>query len=387
MKNGIGSYKTKKGLRFWFKVKIGHHVVVRGGFLKAYDAKIARSDVISRYRGESLRDCPTFNVLCDVYSERHLKEVKLSTAYQFMGIVKNYFKGHIPNKRIDLINYLDFSDWWEWVKSQPIKKKNYLLRILWNMFDFASVEYFYFGKEYKRLIPYKDYSIKDPIGVQTKAKVLSVEQMVSFMKAVKDEKFKLMFLLAFVTGMRISEVRGLIGRAFDGRKLYVFQQVSKFGKKALVNSGIVPKNKASVIPDKPIFVSPKSRNSNRFYVLPKSLSFALNSWISKYAIKDDDFIFFSQSGDKGFPVAERTVNRKLDDAIKESGVPRITFHKFRHSDATLLHDMGLDDTSIAMYLGHKSADVTREFYIHQTDKKEEDISNDLDVIAKEIVDK
>lgn len=385
MRNGIGSYKTKHGTRYWFKVKVGNHIVVKGGFLRSEDARIARADVVSEYRGNSLKECPYFNLLCDTWLKRHCKEVKVSTGYQLRGLVKNYIKDRIPNKRIDLLNYLDFSDWWDWVCEKPIKKKNYLLHILWEMMDFANVEYFYFGKEYKRLIPFKDYSIKDPFVDKTKRQVLSIEEMGRFMKAVGDRKFKLMFLLAFMTGMRISEVRGLVRKAIVGNHLYVYQQVSRIGKKALVNSGLISKKEVSKAGNVSLLVPPKSLSSNRVYSLPKTLAEALSSWCSDYSLKDNDFVFFSQFGDYSKPVGERTVSRKLDDAIEKSGVPRITFHKFRHLDATFLHDMGLDDTSIALYLGHKNPEVTRDYYLHQSDQKEKTISDDMEKVSKRFI--
>lgn len=342
-------------MRYWYQVKVGGHFFCKRGFHLLSDARAAMSQVIYSHRGGSLEECPDFDTLCGVYLEHVKPTMKESTLYALSHQIKNHFIAHMRNKRIDLLKSYDYENWWNWIKSLSYKKKNGLLNIFDNIFDFASVNFYYFSKDYKKLVPFKDYSINDPIENMSKVRVLTMSELTSFTSAVTDEEYRLLFLLGFVTGMRISEVRGLQARALVGKHLYVFQQVAHFGKT-------------------PKMVSLKSSSSNRVYVLPLSLADALGGWIKKYGIKPDGFVFFSRLEGTMKPLGENTVIREMGRACKVSGVKYFSFHKLRHTQATMLHEGGVDDTSISMYLGHKNPSVTEKYYLHETDNSESLIS-------------
>lgn len=365
---GVYSYKTKRGMSYWYQVKVGGHFFCKRVFHLLSDARAAMSQVVYSHRGGFLEECPDFNTLCGVYLEHVKPTMKESTFYALSHQIKNYFIGHMRNKRIDLLKSYDYEYWWNWIKGLPYKKKNNILNIFNSIFDFASVNFYYFSKDYRKLVPYKDYSINDPIKNMSKVRVLTMSELTSFMFAVTDEEYRLLFLLGFVKGMRISEVRGLQAKALVGQHLYVFQQVGHLGKT-------------------PRMVSLKSSSSNRVYVLPLSLSDAFHDWIKKYGIKSDGFIFFSRLEGTAKPLGENTIIREMRRACKVSGVKYFSFHKLRHTQATMLHEEGVDDTSISMYLGHHDPKITEKYYLYETKTIEKRISDKFQKIAKYFLEK
>ncbi|MBR2791773.1 MAG: tyrosine-type recombinase/integrase, partial [Erysipelotrichaceae bacterium] len=74
---------------------------------------------------------------------------------------------------------------------------------------------------------------------------------------------------------------------------------------------------------------------------------------------------------------ETTIGRIKDKAIKESGLPKIRIHDFRHSFVSMLISKGADVSIISKYVGHSSIKQTLDTYTHMYQSKMEEIIKNL----------
>jgi integrase len=58
------------------------------------------------------------------------------------------------------------------------------------------------------------------------------------------------------------------------------------------------------------------------------------------------------------------MSRILKKAGRKAGVPRVGFHSFRHTCATMLFRSGLNAKQVQVWLGHHSPAFTLGAYVH-----------------------
>lgn len=66
---------------------------------------------------------------------------------------------------------------------------------------------------------------------------------------------------------------------------------------------------------------------------------------------------------------------QADQCVNAAESAHITVHALRHTHASLLLEKGVSIDTISRRLGHKNSKITREIYLHVTEKlKEKDNS-------------
>jgi len=344
-------YRTKKGIRFMVKFSVNGKQYLKRGFLTREEGKKAEAAYVSGMR--PFVRAPKLSVVVDGFLKWKSTQIKPSTFYQVRQRCDIYILRKFPDVCLDKITYSQLSLWWDGICRSKFKNKNTVLSILRAVFDYASIYYGFEGKDYKKLLPHKDFSIKTEVT----EKVISFADFKRMYEYEDNEKYRLYLLLSFFTGMRIGELRGLQAKCFDGKHLSVFQQcASKNGKGNTLSSL-------------------KTSHSNRYYLLPDFISSSLSEWISKNSLADSDFIFFSFSHQD--VLGQNTIVRELNRISDALDLGHINPHMFRHSEATLLFDNDVSLDQISKYLGHSSASVTNKYYIHETDEKQKEISDML----------
>lgn len=82
----------------------------------------------------------------------------------------------------------------------------------------------------------------------------------------------------------------------------------------------------------------------------------------------------------GTPPTNDAANKSLKRACKRAGVQVITFHSLRHIFVSIHIYKGMELTTIAKRVGHKSAKTTAEFYAHiieEMENKSDELSNSI----------
>ena len=146
--------------------------------------------------------------------------------------------------------------------------------------------------------------------------------------------------IAVLTGLRIGEILALRWKRVDllGETLEVAETYS---------SGE--------------FGPPKTRSSRR--VIPMSASLmGIFKQLRPAGCEPESLVFATW---KGTPLnAKNLYNRQLAPACDAIELPRVSWHSFRHTHATLLHDAGESLKTAQALLGHSDLETTLGVYTH-----------------------
>ena len=73
--------------------------------------------------------------------------------------------------------------------------------------------------------------------------------------------------------------------------------------------------------------------------------------------------------------------RKYEAELSELGLHRISPHGFRHSQATLLYELGIDPKDAQHRLRHKNLKTTMDIYTHISKDRKAGIADELDAFS------
>jgi integrase len=111
------------------------------------------------------------------------------------------------------------------------------------------------------------------------------------------------------------------------------------------------------------FGTPKTRSSNRVIPMSSTLRRVLEAHRSGSVVgTPDDLIFRTR---QGTPLNSKNLyNRVLAPACDRIKQPRVSWHSFRHTHATLLTEVGESIKTAQALLGHSDIGTTLNTYAH-----------------------
>jgi integrase len=148
--------------------------------------------------------------------------------------------------------------------------------------------------------------------------------------------------VAVLTGLRIGEILALRWKRIDllGATLEVAENYS---------SGE--------------FGSPKTKSSRRVIPISSSLRRILEDHRKRMKPASPEELVFQTP--RGTPLSDKNLyNRELAPACDQIGQPRVSWHSFRHTHATLLHTNGASLKTAQTLLGHSDLETTLNTYTH-----------------------
>jgi integrase len=98
------------------------------------------------------------------------------------------------------------------------------------------------------------------------------------------------------------------------------------------------------------------------------------------AWEEHDLIFCT---DRGRPLGYRVVFREYKKFLQRAGLPDISFHDLRHSNATILAAAGVPLKVVQERLGHADIKTTLAFYEHVTPTMGQDAARKLEDLLGE----
>jgi integrase len=111
------------------------------------------------------------------------------------------------------------------------------------------------------------------------------------------------------------------------------------------------------------FGSPKTRSSRRVIPMSSALSKVLQSHRATCPHKEPADLVFCTS--KGTPMSPKNLyNRALAPACDTLNLPRVSWHSFRHANATLMGEVGESIKTAQSILGHSDLETTLNTYMH-----------------------
>lgn len=189
---------------------------------------------------------------------------------------------------------------------------------------------FYYGGILKRGFAYE---IKRPKKDKKLPVVLSQEEVSCLLSSVSNLKHKVLLMLMYSAGLRVSEVVRLKIEDVDFQRKLIHVKGAK-GRK------------------------------DRYTILSEAGSGALQKYVKEYG--QLKWLFPSQ--DRKRHLTTRTVKKIFSNICKKAGIKKsATVHSLRHSFATHLLENGVDLRYIQELLGHKSSKTT-EIYTHVATK-------------------
>lgn len=168
-------------------------------------------------------------------------------------------------------------------------------------------------------------SIKTPKIQRNPPAVLSKEEIKSLIDACLNDKSRLLILLLYSSGLRVSECLKLRVEDLDFK-----------GKACVVKQG--------------------KGNKNRVTVLSETFAEQLKAYLNKQKIEEG--AIFMNKGGEVFSV--RNAQKIVSGAAKRAGIKKeVTPHKLRHTFATHLLDAGVSIRVIQELLGHSNLQTTQ----------------------------
>lgn len=204
---------------------------------------------------------------------------------------------------------------------------------------------FLYVELYKK--PFVIGSVPRPMKEKKLPDVLNEDEVVRIFRAVHNLKHQTMLMLAYASGLRVSELVRIKIEDIDGSRGLIHIRNAK-GKK------------------------------DRFTLFPESLRGQLIEYWKKYKLGTSGWLFPGETTDKH--LAARSIQAVLMRAIHASGITKkVSMHTLRHSFATHLLDHGTDLRYIQELLGHQSVRTT-ELYTHISPKGLGRIRSPLDFL-------
>jgi integrase len=206
-----------------------------------------------------------------------------------------------------------------------------------------------------------------------KRNVLSAEQIHQCLDSLREISFPsyIAAYLATHTGMRRGEIAGLQWADIDWDKQVLRVQRTRQHR-----------------PMGEIVGPTKTSGSNRSILVGNTVLDELSKWKSQLEESTrkrhetwSDFSYVVSYLDGGYPAPE-LYYRNLRSAVKQLGLPPVTFHDLRHSHATLLLEEQVPMKVISERLGHASIQLTANLYTHVTARLQEDAANAVEKVFR-----
>ena len=139
-----------------------------------------------------------------------------------------------------------------------------------------------------------------------------------------------------------------------------------------LKNGIISINKSSqYLSDKGIFTkNPKTESSIREVAIPDFIVSLLKEYKLWYEEQKSIVGDFWHNSNRlfvqvdGKSITPSTISKWFKKFIKQIGLPVITFHSLRHTNATLLIAQQVDVATVSARLGHAQITTTYNFYVH-----------------------
>lgn len=187
---------------------------------------------------------------------------------------------------------------------------------------------------------------------KSKAKVdfWTLEEFTTFIQTfnTKQVNERLMFTVywfLFFTGLRIGELQALTWKDINFNEKWIY-----------IHKSIYYRNRKNWE-----FTDPKTQSSVRKLYLDDDTLKYIRDWKEvQCQIGKIDFIF----SDNGLPIVKNRVNKMLIRHAKKVNIKPIRVHDLRHSHASLMLQLGMNDLELQNRLGHSDISITLGVYSH-----------------------
>ncbi len=277
-------------------------------------------------------------------------KIKASTFDRYEGVYRNYIKdSEISGLKIIQINNLKLQKYYN-----NLSDKNYsysqlktLNKILKTFFNWC-IDNNYLLKNPCLKINLKGNKNNIINSSDKKIEIFSESEIKIIKNKIINNKYELLILLAFATGLRQGELLALDWENID--LLNETLCVKKSVKEVYVYNEKMERHIESV------FQSPKSVNSIRTVPIPSYIVPKLNAIPNKVGLLFND---------DGKPIKAKRIFDYWKSLLNDCNIPYKKFHSIRHTYASILLKNGVDIETVAELMGHSAISIT-QIYLHSS---------------------
>lgn len=369
----FSQYKMKNGEKRWkFQAYLGINPstgkpvkTTRRNFKTQREAKLALARLQSDYDDSLLKkDKPkTYQEVYELWMTEYKKTVRGSTLLKTERIFKNHILDELGDIYISEIN--------------PIKIQELMDK--WaNKYETASKMMNYTGLVFKYAIRFgmissnPTESIRKPKANKRKTTeeyFYDKDQLKLFLEVLYTHpniKVQAFFRLLAMTGMRKQEAGALEWKDvdFEGKTVNIYKAVTRTANGLELDTT-------------------KTVGSSRIISIDQGTLDKLLEWRIEAAPPSDDWLIFGNATAKNpHDIMSLDTSRKwlLDiqdkmDKKEKKQLPRITVHGFRHTQASLLIEMGASLKEVQFRLGHEDIQTTMNTYAHVSKLAKEQLAD------------
>ena len=183
---------------------------------------------------------------------------------------------------------------------------------------------------------------RDPGDVEEdEIRILTPPEISALIDAVDNHKYRILFMLAIMSGARQGELLGLkwTDVVWFNKQIHI-QRTYQRGR----------------------WYKPKTKTSNREIDLGPVMMSELKRWHLACPPNELDLVFPNEAGG---PIDQSgLLKRHFYPALKKAGIERIRFYDLRHTFASLLIEQGENIKYVQSQLGHSSPMMTLNVYAH-----------------------
>ncbi|EOS7930339.1 tyrosine-type recombinase/integrase [Enterococcus hirae] len=366
-------YKKKNGDKAWkFQAYLGINPetgkpvkTTRRNFKTQREAKLALARLQSEYEDNLLKkEKPkTYKDVYDLWMTEYKRTVRGSTLLKTERIFKNHVLeelGDIYISEITPIKIQELMDKWA------------------NKYDTAPKMMNYTGLVFKYAVRFGiiESNPTDAIRKPKRRKKATVEepfydknQLKLFLDELYNQpnlKIQAFFRLLAMTGMRKQEAGTLEWRDIDfkDKTVNIYKAVTRTANGLEIDTT-------------------KTVGSSRIISIDQGTLDKLNEWKKVALPPSDDWLIFGQTNAKNphdimsLDTSRKwlmSIQDKMDKKQKKK-LPRITVHGFRHTQASLLIEMGASLKEVQFRLGHEDIQTTMNTYAHVSKLAKEQLAD------------
>lgn len=171
------------------------------------------------------------------------------------------------------------------------------------------------------------------------------EQVQIFLDHVEDDIHRMFFKALYITGCRRGEMFALSYGDINEEKCVIS-----------IDKSLSRKVRPWEITD--------PKNIPSFRDIPVSLDFIKELKAFAQTHNGTGQFVFTAKGKGESPLSEKTAERRMESAILDAKLPRLTMHGLRHSCASLLISEGVSVVAVSEFLGHENVEETLNTYAH-----------------------
>lgn len=289
------------------------------------------------------------------YANTHLK-AKTVHEYRWMSRRTYQALGHI---RIDKLKPQHFREFFAQLAEPGQNEHNGKAlspKTVWNYYGFCSSIMGYAVKN--ELIDRNPCSVAAPKKPVSKIVCLDDEQARRFLTALESEPLedRVLFTLALLTGYRRGELLRLEWPDIDfDTGVITVRRTSQYTNDRGMYTD-TPKTASSARSTK---ISPALVELLRWYKVEQARTRLEcgDLWAPEW---DSAPRLFTNLN--GTPMQPSTPEKRLGNILKRAGLPHVSLHSLRHTNATLLITGGVDVRTVAARLGHSQTSTTMNIY-------------------------